>query len=297
MGPISVLGDLDTFAGLMRVVGTISSRNGQRPELRDPRLVFGGPMKPVQEFLNFLREIGLPVGLSFDLTNKTYKVHSGAALKIPPKKDDQIEIPGLGKLSGELKLGFGNESESKAVDKVFAPMSHWRLYFEIEGKFQAAILPPFPVYGGGALKCKITGKSDGPTEIQLMAAAVVSVGGDLLKLGELDVVEAEVEYSYGYVLLIKGSDIYLGIGIGLKAEVTLLGFGGLDGGLIGAEVETEFMAFPTRINTEVVTIKGQFSLAIEVTLGWVFNESIEVEGEFERNVDWRLVAALVFFPV
>jgi hypothetical protein len=296
MGPISVLGDLDIFSGLMRIVGKISTQSGKKPELQDPRLVFGGALQPVQEFLNFLREVGLPVGLSFDLTNKTYKVKSGAVLKIPPPipgpigdQPDDIEIPGVGKLKGELKLGFGNESESK--DTLFAPMSHWRLYFELEGSVQFAPLPPLPAYGGVLFKCKVTGKSDGPTEIQLLAAGLVSIGGDLIKLGKLGVVEAEVEYSYGYVLLIKGSDFYLGIGIGMKAEIELLS------GAAGVEVETEFMAFPTRINTEVVRVKGQFSVAIELTLGWVFNESIEVEGEFEKSVDWRLVAALELFPV
>jgi hypothetical protein len=298
LGPISVLGDLDIFSGLMRIVGKISTESGKRSELHEPRLVFGGPMQPVQEFLNFLREVGLPLGLSFDLTNKTYQVHSTAVLKIPPPipgpledQPDDIDIPGVGKLKGELKLGFGNKSESDAIKKLYAPMSQWRLYFELEGSVQFAPLPPLPAYGGVLLKCKVAGQSDGPTEIQLLAAGIVSIGGDLIALGKLSILEAEVEYSYGYVLLIKGSDIYLGIGIGMKAEVGLLE------GLVEVEIATEFMAFPTRINTEVVTVKGQFSVGIELALGWVFNESIEVEGEFEKNVDWRLVAALVLFPV
>src|SRR5262249_53800517 len=96
---------------------------------------------------------------------------------------------------------------------------------------------------------------------------------------------AEGSVRYCYVLQFKGSQIGFGIDIELKISASVLE------GLAEVEVSAEFMALATRVNSDTVHIAGQVSLGFEVTLGWVFNESFEVEAEYEKDISMPLFAA------
>jgi len=292
MGPVSVVGDLGAFPGLMRVVGTLSAASGAAAQLVKPRLLFGGALSPVQDVINFLTAIGLPIALSFALTSTTKKIQTGALLNIPPikrnpdtgKVEEGAFETGGGKLKGELKTGFGNASESR--DKLFVSFDHWRLYFEVSGDFQIEILPPKLLYAGGAFKIAIEGHVNEPTEITIMAGAIISIGGDLIT----KVAKLEGSVRYGYVFQIQGSQVGFGIDIELTATASVLE------GLAAVEVSTEAMALPRRVNDDTVHVQAKLTFAVEVTLGWVFNESFEVEGDYEKNLSMPLFEAATILP-
>jgi hypothetical protein len=286
MGPVSVLGDLGSFLGLMRVVGTLSARSGSATQLINPRLVFGGAMAPVQDIINILTAIGIPIALSFALTSTTLKIQSGAILKIPPSvpKPPKTDVvgdayidTGAGKLKGELRTGFGNAAEPG--DKLFASFENWRLYFELSGALQVAIIAKV-LYVGGAFKFQIEGRANQPTEITIMAGVLFGVGGDLIK----DVLSAQGSAQYSYVFH-KGSQIGFGIDIEIKVSAAVLD------GLVEVELSGEFMALATRVSSDTVHVDAQLSFAGEVTLGWVFNESFQVEGEYEKDLSMPLFVA------
>jgi hypothetical protein len=285
MGPVSVLGDVGSFPGLMRVVGTLSAANGSAPQLQTPRLLFGGALSPVQDIINILTAIGIPIALSFALTSSTRKIQSGAILAIPPIKpkpgggveEGHIDI-GAGKLKGELKTGFGNAAADG--DTLFAAMENWRLYFELSGDLQVAIIPDL-LFAGGTFKFQIEAQANQPTEITLMAGVILSVGGDLIT----DVLSVEGSVSYSYALQFKGSQTGFGIDIELKASASVLH------GLAEVEISAEAMALATRIDNDTVHVDVQLSLGFEVTLGWVFNESFQVQAEYEKDLSMPVFVA------
>jgi len=286
MGPVSVLGDLGSFPGLMRVVGALSMTSTTAPQLSNPRLIFGGAMAPVQDVINILTAIGIPIALSFALTSSTRKVQSGAILKIPPHKpgapedvmkDEYIDT-GAGKLKGELKTGFGNAAGPG--DTLFASLENWRLYFELSGALQVAIISEV-LYVGGAFKFQIEGRANQPPEITLMGGVLLGVGGELIH----DVLVAQGSVRYGYVLQFKGSQIGFGIDIEVKVSAEVLD------GLAEVELSGEFMALATRVSSDTVHVAAQVSFGVEITLGWVFNESFQVEGEYENDISMPLFAA------
>jgi hypothetical protein len=286
MGPVSVLGDLGSFPGLMRVVGAVSMTSTTAPQLSSPRLIFGGAMAPVQDVINILTAIGIPIALSFALTSSTRKIQSGAILKIPPHKpgapddvmkDEYIDT-GAGKLKGELRTGFGNAAGPG--DTLFASLDNWRLYFELSGALQVAIIAKV-LYVGGAFKFQIEGRANQPTEITIMAGVLFGVGGEIIH----DVLKAQGSVRYSYVLQFKGPQIGFGIDIEIKVSAEVLD------GLAEVELSGEFMGLATRISSDTVHIAAQVSFGVEITLGWVFNESFQVEGEYEKDISMPLFAA------
>ena len=286
MGPLSVLGDIGSFPGLMRLVGTLSAQSNRDAQLAKPHLVFGNALSPVQEIINILTKIGFPVAFPLALTRSTLKIQSGVVLDIPPhilKKQpdgstkledgDPLNI-GCGAFSGSLKAGFGNAAE--AGDTLFAALENWRIYFELSGTIELDFVPDLG--SGGAFKLQIEARANEPTEITLEAGWILSVGGNL----GTDILEAQASVRYSYVLQFKGPQIGLGIDLEFKANISVLK------GLAEAEVSAEAMALASRVDSHTVNVSAQFSLGFEVTLGWVFNESFEVKAEYDKNLNMEL---------
>ena len=192
-------------------------------------------------------------------------------------EEGHIDI-GAGKLKGELKTGFGNAAGPG--DTLFASMENWRLYFELSGDLQVAIIPDL-LFAGGAFKFQIEGRANQPTEITIMAGVIVSVGGDLIT----DVLKAEGSVRYSYAVQFKGSQIGFGIDLEIKISASVLE------GLAEVEISAEAMALATRVSSNTVHIVAQVSLGFEVTLGWVFNESFQVEAEYEKDISMPLFVA------
>jgi hypothetical protein len=51
------------------------------------------------------------------------------------------------------------------------------------------------------------------------------------------------------------------------------------------------MALATRVSSDTVHVSAQPSLGFEVTLGWVFNESFQVEADYEKDISMPLFEA------
>jgi hypothetical protein len=57
------------------------------------------------------------------------------------------------------------------------------------------------------------------------------------------------------------------------------------------------MALAVRVSSDTVHVAAQVSLGFEVTLGWAFNESFQVEAEYEKDLSMPLfVAAALLAP-
>ena len=57
------------------------------------------------------------------------------------------------------------------------------------------------------------------------------------------------------------------------------------------DVTGEFMALATRVSSDTVHVAAQVSFGVEITLGWVFNESFQVEGEYDSDISMPLFVA------
>jgi hypothetical protein len=290
MGPISMLGDLGPFPGLMRVIGTLSAQSGRDAQLAKVRLVFGNALSPVQKILNILTEIGFPVAFPFALTKSTLKIQSGVVQKIPPPvlkkqpdggstlEDGEPFDIGIGELNGELRAGFGNEA--KVGDTLFTALENWRMYFELSGDIKFSPQPPGLVKSGGAFKLQIEGQANEPPKITLEVGSIAAIGRNLFAG-----VKAEGSVRYSYVLQFKGSQIGFGIDLEFKAEIEVCK------GLAGAQVSAEAMALASRKDDHTVNVSAEFTLGFELTLGWVFNESFEVQAKYEQDVNMELFIA------
>ena len=294
IGPVSVISDLDAFNGLMRVVGTFTGQTDRAPNL-DPHLVFGGVLQPVQEIINILKKIDLPLPLFVLARPNQLKV--GGTLDIPPeigptrkRHKDGIDI-GVGKLEGELKVLLNLSGDPG--QGILAPTNQTTVDFELKGNMQADVIPPL-FTAGPMFRFTIEGKAGESPKIRLFAGSVGTIGLDELKFPFEDIVEAKAEVAYTYVLQIMGGTIGFGVDVEAKLKIDVLK------GLASVEASDEFLALATRplidapgglIPGPTVEIRGELTLAIEVTLGWVFDIDIEAQTEFRTRLNLPLFVA------
>ncbi len=75
---------------MMQVVGHMTSSAEAAPELRDPHMVSGGPLAPVQTVIDFLTDFGLPFPFFVSVTNQTYSFKTGTKYRFPPPGLDAL---------------------------------------------------------------------------------------------------------------------------------------------------------------------------------------------------------------
>jgi hypothetical protein len=288
MSPVSVVLDFDPFDKLMRTVGAIEGQAGVPTQLSNPSIVYGSVLSPLQEIITILKDFGLPIPMQVSMSNagsdnKKYKLTTSLAFK---KKDIDT---GFGKLDlkfvSKFKVGLGRTS----------PLDPFYLKFVVKasGGLQQ-VIPPFArlIYAGGLLELEIGISDDGQKtkpSIKFAAGVVGSVGGDIIP----KLVKLEATVKRGYFIAFEDKTIKPGVllGIGGKAGVLDLGDIGF-GSLIGIGFEAEAKGTIARLPNDMIELKAGLTLAINISLAWVFNIETELETEYKEELPLDVVAGL-----
>jgi hypothetical protein len=301
-GPVAIVGDFDDFDDLYQVSGSITSSAIQKPGLEKPFLTFGGALAPVQDIISFLTSFGLAFPFWVHPTNPEYAFQSGAKLvfpSFPTKILDKLIKHGFGwKVELELAAGFGKKAQFwESSEDVAHQVESWSLFVKFEAKVMTQVIKQIPGYVGGASKFELEGTTEGKSELSFhlgMAGAV-----------DLDHVEpfAKIKGSRTYTLVLKHvvgeKAVYPGVSSEWEVEAQVLTFKipfpGLEPeerGLVEAKFSVELLvlvekpaAFPA---VEEMHLKGEATVALDITLGFVFSKTFEVE----FKVDERIAAAV-----
>ena len=282
-GPVSFVNDIDDLSDLMMVEGRLTSSAVEAPQLRDPQMTFGGPLGPVQNVIDLLTSFGLPMPFDVSVTNPKFAFKSGLKFKFPPGGFDVIDDAikhGLGvALELEILAGFGNESENAgiAAQGAISDNGIWHSYLEAEAQITVRTISLFEIatlYLGGAFKFEIEGQSHGKSEITFFWG-----------------VAGQVEVAISKILAVSGGRSYslvsrrmVGekkVGVGMASEYDVEGV--LLYGLAAVKLSFELMVLIER--TDSFHLAGEATLAIDVTLGWVFDKTFEVEFEMSEVIE------------
>jgi hypothetical protein len=291
-GPVATLADIGDLEELTQVVGTMTSSAHEAPKLKDPKMVFGGPLAPVQTIISFLTAFGLPFPFDVQITNQRYGFKSGwkyvfpkygfgaidKALKSGPGLMLEVELKGQwGKESEDAKLIGQTISEHSLVSTKGVPKGpdakNWHFVFEAEAKLLGkAIEAGVEGFCGGALKCEIGGEEDGKTKLSLFCG--------LAGVVDLDAVAFSLEGGRSYLL---GFEHLLGakqVSIGGSSEWEVEGafLEGLAAVKVAFELKT--MIRPA----EDFHFEGKGTIAIDVTVAWALSKTFEVEIDIDERI-------------
>jgi hypothetical protein len=287
-GPVATVGDINEMADLMQVVGTVSSSAVAKIELRDPQMIFGSVLSPIQAVCDLLTMFGLPTPFSVALTNEKYAFTSAVRYKFPGvfpfvSIDDALKN-GVGiLLELELKASFGKNSERfgtalSAEMPVASAVSPWTFALEYEGRLTMKALHPLPLFLGGTSKFEVEGTSDG--QESKLALFVGSAG-----VAEADIKAAKVQGSRSFLMVSRvtrgNGEVKLGMGYGSEWEIEWE----FAKGLVAVKLSFQLLLILERGNE--FHAQGEATLAIDVTLGWAFTKTFEVE----FTMDERLAVA------
>jgi len=187
--------------------------------------------------------------------------------------NERIDI-GLGKFYGEFRIDGELEASPSGVRR-------GRLLAEFTGDLQQGILPPL-LYAGGLFRFAVEIRDDGRPLVEMTFAAVISVGGDLIK----GLLEVEVTIKYGYTLIPE--TLQPGVFLGLEVRAKLLG------GLFGFSFSAEVMARIARSGDKfTVTIHARIRVVATVQVAYFFEDDVDFETEFEQDLPLAAVALAV----
>ena len=194
--------------------------------------------------------------------------------RIAEGPNERIDI-GLGKFYGEFRIDGELEASPSGVRR-------GRLLAEFTGDLQQGVLPPL-LYAGGLFRFAVEIRDTGRPLIELTFAAVISVGGDLIK----GLLEVEVTIKYGYTLIPE--TLQPGVFLGLEVRAKLLG------GLVGFSFAAEVMARIERPgdNFTTVTIRARIRVVATVQVAYFFEDDVDFETEFEQDLPLAAVALAV----
>ena len=286
MSPVSVVLDYDPFDKLMRTVGTVEGQSGVPTQLSNPSIVYGSVLSPIQEIITILKDFGLPIPMPLVMSNagsdnKKYKLTTSLSFK---KKGIDT---GFGKLNlkfvSKFKVGLGRQS---ALDPFYI-----KFVAKASGDIQQAIIPKL-VYGGGLLELEIGISDDGQKtkpSIKLAAGVVGSVGGDIIP----KLVKLEATIKRGYFIAFEDKTIKPGVLLSISGEARVLDLGGFGlGSLIGIGIEAEAKGTIARLSDDMVELKAGLTLAIHISLAWIFDIETELETEYKEELPLAVVAGL-----
>lgn len=312
MAPVSVVVDTGPFKGLMRVVGDLQARSPAT--VTNAEVVLGSAMAPVGDFITVLRDFGLPIAMlasigasdekalifkqtvHIDIIELLRKLHV-LAEEAPKKPRDKVaEFGGIGKVGGAIDVGIFISLSGRA---------HAGVFLKVEGELQQLIIPVgnTGLYAGGHLALEFAfemdeEEKDGKKEIkeqsivELTAAVVGSVGGDLITVPrgphKITLLEGEATVRKGYVIEIDlNTGVFKpGVMIGMEIEAEVLA------GIVGVGLEWEGKGLITR-KADKLLVEAEVTIAATLTLAIFFEASIEIEGQYEVELDKKVVAGLL----
>jgi len=304
-GPVSMIGDINDLDDLVHVVGNMSSSSEAAPRLVNPQMVFGGPLGPVQSIVQMLTAFGVPFPLDVSVTNTTYGFKSGWKYVFPKYGFDPVGIAiknGMClMLDLELLGRWGKESliareigeeisehsiiSTKGTGK--AALRGWHFVFEADAKIMSEVLEITKAakgFAGGVFKFEVGGEEEGATKLSTFLGIAGAVE---IELGALTLVGRRT-YSLGFRHLLGTKKVELGGASEWEVE------GELVKGLAAIAISFELLALIEM--HEEYHFKGEGTLAVDVTLGWMLSKTFEMEFDVDERIAVAAFVATTVLP-
>jgi hypothetical protein len=250
---------------VIRVKGTLEGSAAAPARLRDAQISFGGALQPVQDILVFLQHLGadaLPP-LDVSLTN-AWKASMGLSIPLD-FLFNLIPLPEGPKFK-DTELAASVIVESEEAPKAGAE-------FEFKGNILIPTNFPF-VKAVGRIELKIA------LSTRFGTVFVLTVGAGAGIFAENPLFELNM-YVVRTMFFITGDNV-IGLGTGL------IGKGTIDFRIIGLEVTVEAKLAVVKVecppDEHNVWLVGVLSIAVEISIFFVFELSIEVEVGFEEEI-------------
>ena len=276
--PTNLIIDIPPFGEIMTIRTRYIADAAGLPKLDTPDLIFAGLLAELKKTLNSLDGLmKLPFHANVTVTaagagSLSFIVRIQLRFRIAEGPNERIDV-GLGKFCGEFRIDGELEASPSGVRR-------GRLLAEFTGDLQQGVLPPL-LYAGGLFRFAVEIRDDGRPLIELTFAAVISVGGDLIK----GLLEVEVTIKYGYTLIPE--TLRPGVFLGLEVRAKLLG------GLVGFSFAAEVMARLDRSDTFTVIVHARIRVVATVQVAYLFEDDVDFETEFEQKLPLSAVALLV----
>ena len=225
--PVNLDIDIPPFGKIMTIRTRYVADAAGLPKLDTPDLLFSGALEELKKTLDSLQAlVNLPFHVNVTVTaagagSLSFIVRIQLRFRIAEGPNERIDI-GVGKFYGEFRIDGELEASPSGVRR-------GRLLAEFTGDLQQGVLPPL-LYAGGMFRFAVEIRDTGRPLVELTFAAVISVGGDLIK----GLLEVEVTIKYGYTLIPE--TLQPGVFLGLEVRAKLLG------GLVGFSFAAEVMA-------------------------------------------------------
>jgi hypothetical protein len=272
---------------VMRVEHEIEALTTGDATFPNPGVYFNDALKAVQDVLRMLREWApdLPAPLRVDpsFSGSTFRLNAVADFNITDSDGNAIDC-GMGKLKGELKLGFDLSIE------IFNRTVDGSIFFEVTGSWQQMVFPF--IYGGGLMRFSVNAGLSGATTLELDAAVTGSVGGDIIPF----LISLEATVRYGYFL--ATNPISPGFLVGIEGRAKLLS------GLLGFKLSIDGRIAISRNSGPLLETKvhlhGEILIAGTVTVAWLVDERKSFRTHYDVDVDWEtalLLAKVAVLPV
>jgi hypothetical protein len=256
--------------------------------LDPPKIVYGEALSLASDIITALQEFSPTDAppLQIDLSPPRFddpSLRLSIAARFPIANEDGSAIDtGIGKFRGEL--GMGTE--------IHVGLSGFggRIYFNLMGELQEALLPKL-LYVGGSLFLEISIDDSGTPELRLVTSAVASIGGDLIP----GLISVEGSASYGYVLDTAGDPFTPGVALGIEARAKLVS------GLVGVRFRADVTVGVTSVkpfellHPRDLIISGTFTAHLSVVAAWVFEKSFDKTLRFHQEIPGVVAGVLAVY--
>jgi hypothetical protein len=261
---------------VMRVAHEINAPAIGDGTFPNPQILFDKALSEVADILNMLKtwapDLPAPLHVEPSFSGSTFRLNAVADFNITDSDGNAIDC-GMGKLKGELKLGFDLSVElfNRTVDG--------SIFFEVTGSWQQMVFPF--IYGGGLMRFFVGANLSGGTSLELDAAVTGSVGGDIIPL----LVSLEATVRYGYFL--ATNPIAPGFLVGIEGRAKLLS------GLLGFKLSIDGRIAISRKDDpldpdDLCRLHGEILIAGTVTVAWLVDERKSFRTHFDVKVGWEL---------
>jgi hypothetical protein len=189
----------------------------------------------------------------------------------------------------ELTAGFGKQARTLAESAGSFPrdLQSWHLFLEFEAKVLRRVLDPFPVFAGGVFKFELGGTTEGETELSFYLGGAGAVE---LEIPHFAKVKGTRTHTTVLQHIVGKKQVRLGTCAEWEVEASLLEVDvpGEDFGLISIALSFELLVVIDNpqdiLDNERLYFNGKGTVAVDISLGWVFNKQFEYEIELTEEV-------------
>ena len=283
-GPVAMLNDVENFPELLQTIGTVTSSSRAAPQIRNPQIVFGDALGPVQTIISLLTAFGLPLPFDLSITNAEFVYKTGIRYKFP--------APGFithQTIAQLLKLGPGlaPELELKVLTLSSGTASgKGRAELEVDAKLFGRVLELglAEVFVGGAFKFEIGAEEDGNTTVTTAFGIAGMVEADW------KLIKASATRTYmGVREKTAGHEVKMGFSSSWEGEFEILF------GLASIGLNVELLTLVHK-KGDVLEWEGKGTIAVEVTVGWAWEHEIELEVEVSEELAIAAFVATSMLP-